>query len=212
MQVCESSLDPIDANNMNTQFGLPSYNIACSIDQHSKQQSKEDVHAVGVNIAQYNCQTMLKNNDRECLLEATRYCKIGVLALQETRMNSAGVSIVEDFISCKSSAINGNHGCEILINTNTPWFIDGENKICICSDDVSIVMHTDRYIVVRATIAYTSCYLVDAHAPYQGCDEDPIQWWVVFLAEFKKKEFLVMPVLCSVGITIVNCRIAVNWI
>ena len=187
MPVCESSLVPIDDNDMRTQYGFPSHEIASSIDQHSAQHGSDEVQALGINVAQYNCQTMLKANFRASLLESIRYCKIGILALQETRINSAGASIVEDFVSCRSSAISGNHGCEILIHTKTPWFLEGDSNVCINVDDVSIVMHSDRYIVVHVTITHNSCYIICTHAPYQGCDEDPVQWLLDFFAEFRKR-------------------------
>ena len=81
---------------------------------------------------------------------------------------------------CSSAGGDGNHGCEVFINTKSLWARVHDKPVSIKRNNVCIMFADHRSIFVCISNKHLHMYIVSAHAPYVGCHEDPALWWHSF--------------------------------
>ncbi len=144
---------------------------------------------------QFNVQTLRSHVKRKAFLTIFKHNGYAFACLQETRSNKTCIKVVDDVIMCSSAGADGNHGCEVFINSKSPWARVHDKPVSICRNDVCIMFADHRSIIVCISNKHLHMYIISAHAPYVGCHEDPTTWWKIFQRNVLK--------FCKVGAPVV---------
>jgi hypothetical protein len=144
---------------------------------------------------QFNVQTLRSHVKRNAFLTIFKHNGYAFACLQETRSNKTCIKVVDDVIMCSSAGADGNHGCEVFINSKSPWARVHDKPVSICRNDVCIMFADHRSIIVCISNKHLHMYIISAHAPYVGCHEDPTTWWKMFQRNLLK--------FCKVGAPVV---------
>ena len=95
---------------------------------------------------------------------ATR--RVHVAGLQEMRPYKTGISKCDGFFICKSQADGrGGHGCGILLNSKTPWYVKGQQVVFITRDGISIEYASPRLLCVGICLPDMEAVCVSCHGP-----------------------------------------------
>ena len=135
-----------------------------------------------LNFVQYNVFTLTMN--RSTLSSKLRKAKVFCSFIQEGRSKAAGITQDSSFVYAVSEATQyGSHGCEVWISRSIP--LSDSYPVKVCQDDLSIMDHNPRILVVRMVAACFSAVLISAHAPYVTTPDTipfAMQWHSEFVA------------------------------
>lgn len=114
--------------------------------------------------------------------------------MQETR-DRTGFGIVYDdrwWVGASAgTAHNASYGCQIWINLETVWAVDGDREMRPQPADIDTIISEPRLLIVRMQLPIFDCVICSAYGPHSGrCAEEVQKYWqdtAKVVAKAKKK-------------------------
>ncbi|CAL1146566.1 unnamed protein product, partial [Cladocopium goreaui] len=115
----------------------------------------------------------------------TRTC---IFALQETRLRQCSKTLLDYLVFKGDATPQGHHGVLIAISTVIPYgyYTDRsgqQHDLCFTAQDVSLVVATARYVILRLKTPWLRCVLIAGHAPHSGYALSEIEAWRAALSD-----------------------------
>ncbi|CAE7243314.1 CFDP2 [Symbiodinium natans] len=142
-------------------------------------------------VATYNVQSM---RDRGPLLQALmRRDGVAVLGLQETRYRTASLGQGETHITVSSAATpRGEGGCAI-------WIAKDAQIGPVQIKDATVLISTDRHLLIRLCTDKWTGYILSAHAPHTGKPAEEIAaWWDDLTNKLNPYVGTGLPLICCI--------------
>ena len=132
-----------------------------------------------LSIVTYNCTTITKECDRQCLATCFQRDGLALVGLQETR-TCPGPKYTQGMYVCfASSAENGNFGCQLWVNRSLSVAKATDDRhLCFDCDKACVLTAEPRLLVVVIPVGRQLIACVVAHAPLPETAPDQAEaWW-----------------------------------
>ena len=148
-------------------------------------------------IVSYNCTTLTKECDRQCLAKGFGDSGIHLIGMQESRMDCGPKRVQHPYVCFCSAAVQGNFGCQLWIHTAlSPAFTCTGDSVSFDVGRATILVQEPRILVVLLPAGSLLFACVVAHSPVaETGPAEAAAWWQHFDSAFRRIPRRAIPVL-----------------
>ena len=130
-------------------------------------------------IASYNAMTLASALQRQCVHQAMKSLKIGVLGLQETREDTEPLVVRQGVWRFASKGEHGQLGCQLWVDSTRPagFTASGDSVPWQLDTFAARFMHP-RLLLISGQFGSIKCLFIVGHAPTSTSPDEVINaWW-----------------------------------
>ena len=147
-------------------------------------------------LATYNCTTITRECDRQCLADCFARDALVAIGLQETRTNPGPRGKQGPFACFCSAAKKGNFGCQLWVSTHCPLVTEEASAVYFEPEKAVIVASTPRLLTVTIPAGGKLFAFVVGHVPLP--ETNPVEaeeWWKALDHAFRQIPRRALPIL-----------------